>query len=81
MTETTVNTAPTTPDASGSRLPAPGTFSLDPAHTYSRGSGTVREVETMRQWIRRVMVTAGFVIGAVAAAAGPGAAGGNHWIG
>ena len=42
MTETTVNTAPTTPDASGSRLPAPGTFSLDPAHTYSRGSGTVR---------------------------------------
>lgn len=34
MTETTVNTAPTTPDASGSRLPAPGTFSLDPAHTY-----------------------------------------------
>ena len=73
MTETTVNTAPTTPDASGSRLPVPGTFSLDPAHTYSRGSGTVRNVTT-RQWIRRVMVTAGFVIGAVVAAAGPAAA-------
>ena len=47
----------------------------------SWGSGTVREVKTMRQWIRRVMVTAGFVIGAVVAAAGPAAAGGGQWTG
>ena len=34
-----------------------------------------------RQWIHRVLVTAGFVIGAVVAAAGPAAAGGNNWTG